>query len=84
MKYENENENKDKDISNRDNLNQITFSDSDTLWKVQGISSSLKDWLKSTYYIIIDIFFEILEDLEYWISEFGIPVWEYYLFLYFI
>jgi len=65
IEYKNENENKDKNISNRDNLDQITFSNSSTLWKIQGILSDLKNRFKDTYYIIVNIFFKTLEDLEY-------------------
>ena len=60
-----EDEDKDEDIGGGDNLDQIAFSDSGILWKVQGVLSGLKDWLKGIYYIIIDIFFETLGDLEY-------------------
>ena len=65
IEYKNENENKDKNISNRDNLDQITFSNSSTLWKIQGILSDLKNRFKDTYYIIVNIFFETLENLKY-------------------
>jgi len=65
VEYENEDKGKNKDISNRDNLDQITFSSSGTLWKIQGILSGLKNRLKDTYYTIINIFFKILGNLGY-------------------
>jgi hypothetical protein len=65
VEYKNEDEGKNKNISNRDNLDQITFSNSSTLWKIQGILSDLKNRFKDTYYIIVNIFFKTLKDLEY-------------------
>ena len=65
VEYENEDEGKDEDIGGGDNLDQIAFGGSGTLWEVQGVLSGLKDRFKDTCYIAVDMFFETLGDLEY-------------------
>jgi hypothetical protein len=65
VEYKDEDEGEDEDIGGGDDLDQIAFDGSGTLWEVQGVLSGLKDRLKGTCHIAVDTFFETLGDLEY-------------------